>query len=56
MNIFFQIGLGLLPGTVAAIILLIKRRAFRFGKIGMVLLLTLGCGAMLFLRWNEIYR
>ena len=48
MNIFFQIGLGLLPGTVAAIILLIKRRAFRFGKIGMVLLLTLGCGAMLF--------
>lgn len=48
MNIFFQIGLGLLPGTIAAIILLIKRRVFRFGKISMVLLLTLGCGAMLF--------
>lgn len=56
MNIFFQIGLGLVPGTIAALILLFKRRAFRLGKIGMVLLLTCCCGAMLFYGGTEFMK
>lgn len=48
MNIFLQIGLGLLPGTIAAIVSLIKRRAFNISKIIITLLLTAGCGTMVF--------
>lgn len=49
MNICLQIGIGLLPGTVVALLLLIKRRAFTLSKMVMTLLLLGGCGAMLFL-------
>lgn len=47
MSIFLQIGLGLLPGTITAVFLLIKRRAFQMKKILLVLLLTAGCGTFL---------
>lgn len=48
MNIWLQIGLGLLPGALVAIILLIKRRAFCFSAIFSTLLLMAGCGISLF--------
>lgn len=47
MNIFLQIGCGLLPGTIVAIILLIKRRAFNIKKIFLTLMLTVGCGTLI---------
>lgn len=48
MNVCLQICLGLLPGTLVAFILLIKRRAFCFSRILSVLLLLAGCGTTLF--------
>ncbi len=48
MNIWLQIGLGLLPGALVAINLLIKRRAFCFSTIFSTLLLMAGCGVSLF--------
>lgn len=54
MNICLQIGIGLIPGTVAALLLLIKRRAFALSKIMMTLLLLGGCSAMLFLGIREV--
>src|SRR5690554_7659691 len=44
MNINLQIGLGLLPGIVVALVLFIKRRAFNLNKILILLLLTVICG------------
>ena len=48
MNIGLQIGLGLLPGTIVAIILLIGRRAYNLNKILMTLFLTMGCALAIF--------
>ena len=48
MNIFLQIGIGLLPGCIVTIILLIARRAFNINKILLTLLLTGICGGALF--------
>ncbi|MBQ3905844.1 MAG: VWA domain-containing protein [Lachnospiraceae bacterium] len=45
MNAFLQVGLGLIPGAVVMILLLIKRRAFHFRGIFMTLLLTAACVA-----------
>lgn len=55
MNICFQIGLGLLPGTIITIILLIKRRAFHLNKIIITLMLTAGCGTALFFGGREFW-
>lgn len=48
MNICLQIGLGLLPGVVVTIVLLITRRAFNLNKIIITLLLTAACGTAIF--------
>lgn len=48
MNVWLQIGVGLLPGCIVAIILFFRRKAFNFNKILITLLLTLGCGALLY--------
>ncbi len=47
MNIFLQIGLGLLPATVVTIILFFARKAFNFKKIFITLILTIACGALM---------
>lgn len=49
MNIYLQIGIGLLPGTIAAVFFLFKRKAFQFKKITAALLLLLACGGTAFL-------
>lgn len=56
MNSYLQIGLGLLPGTAAAVFLLVKRRAFQPGKLAAVLLLALACGTALFFGGRELFR
>ena len=43
VNAYLQVGLGLIPGAIAAIVLLIKRRAFHFRGIFVTLLLTAVC-------------
>lgn len=48
MNIFLQVGVGLLPGAIIVPVLLLKRKAFSFRNIVMALLLLLGCGSLLF--------
>ncbi len=48
MNVWLQIGLGLLPGALVAMIILIKRRAFCFGTLFSTFLLLAGCGISLF--------
>lgn len=48
MNVYLQMCLGLIPGTLVALILLIKRRAFCFSRILSVLLLLAGCGTTMF--------
>lgn len=47
MNTFLQIGIGLLPGSIVAAALLIKRRAFNVQKIITTALLCILCGVML---------
>lgn len=56
MNSYLQIGVGLLPGTVAAVFLLIKRRAFQPQKLAVSLLLMLGCGTALFFGGRELFQ
>lgn len=48
MNICMQIGLGLLPGAIVTVVLLIKRRAFNFRKILISILLLACCGGLLY--------
>lgn len=48
MSICFQIGLGLLPGTIVAFILLIKRKAFNLNKVVLTLLLFALNGVMIY--------
>ena len=43
VNAYLQVGLGLIPGAIVAIVLLIKRRAFHFRGIFVTLLLTAVC-------------
>lgn len=49
MNIFLQIGAGLLPGCLVTIIILLKRKAFAAGKILAAVVLTAVCGTTLFM-------
>lgn len=48
MNIWLQIGIGLLPGAIAALIFMIRRRAYQFFKIILMALLIAGCSLCLF--------
>ena len=48
MNIYLQLGLGLLPGAVVATVLLVKRKAFQVQKIIISLLLLVLSGGLLF--------
>lgn len=48
MNIYLQIGLGLLPGAAVVLLLLFKRKAFQPKKILFTFLLTACCGGFLF--------
>ena len=48
MNIYLQLGLGLLPGAVVATVLLVKRKAFQVQKIMISLLLLVLSGGLLF--------
>ena len=48
MNIYLQLGLGLLPGAAVAAILLFKRKAFQVQKIIISLLLVALSGGLLF--------
>ena len=43
MNAFLQIGLGLIPGAVVMVILLLKKKAFHFRGIFLTLLMTAAC-------------
>lgn len=47
MNIYLQIGIGLLPGTIIAVFLLFKRKAFQLKKIVFSLALLSACGGMM---------
>ena len=47
VNIYLQIGIGLLPGAIGTVFFLLKRRAFNFGKICMSLGLLGVCGMMM---------
>ena len=46
MNIYLQLGLGLLPGAVVATVLLVKRKAFQVQKIMISLLLLVLSGGL----------
>lgn len=48
MNIYLQIGIGLLPGMITAVFLLFKRKAFQFKKIVFSLVLLAACGGLIF--------
>lgn len=48
MNIILQIGLGLIPGVVAALFFLLKRRAFNLNRIVFVLLLAAVSGGLVY--------
>lgn len=48
MSIYFQIGLGLLPGTIAVLFLLFKRKAFNIRKVIFSIFLFLICSVSLF--------
>ena len=48
MNIYLQLGLGLLPGVVVATVLLVRRKAFQVQKIIISLLLLVLSGGLLF--------
>lgn len=49
MNIFLQIGIGLIPGTAVALLLLFKRKAFNIGKILLNLFLVAVCAGGIYL-------
>lgn len=53
MSICLQVGIGLLPGIIIAIILMFKRRAFNFKVITLLLILLLADGWMVFLGIND---
>ena len=47
MNLSIQIGIGLLPGTIVAMLLLFKRKAFNVNKILFALILAVVSGSLL---------
>ena len=47
MNLSIQIGIGLLPGTIVAMLLLFKRKAFKVNKILFALILAVVSGSFL---------
>ena len=48
MNLSIQIGIGLLPGTIVAMLLLFKRRAFKVNKILFAWILAVVSGSFLY--------
>ena len=48
MNIYLQIGIGLLPGLAAAAFFLFKRKAFQLRKIMFSIGLLSVCGGLIF--------